>query len=97
MLPALPEATWVAGWAEPSSRPLDSLPLRRAFERCLITYRAVCSQGCLHGLSSGFWFLFALAGWDVVSDSLRAVLLESPVFALRDTPVFPLVFLFFFK
>ena len=74
----------------PSSRLLDSLPLRRAFERFLITCRAVDSQGCLHGLSSGFWFLFALTGWVVVSDSLRAFLLESPLFALRDTPVIPL-------
>ena len=94
MLPALPEATWVAGWAGPSSRPLDSFPLRRAFERFLITYRAVYSEGCLHGLSSGSSFLFPLTGWVVSSGSLCAGLLESPLFALLDTPVFPLVFFF---
>ena len=92
MLSVLPDAAWAAGWAGPSSRPLDSLPLRRAFERLLITCRAVYSQGCLHGLSSGSWFLFPLAGWVVYSDSLCAGLLESPLFALRDAPVIPLVF-----
>ena len=81
----------------PSSRPLDSFPLRRAFERFLITYRAVYSEGCLHGLSSGSWFLFPLTGWVVSSDSLCAGLLESPLFALLDAPVIPLVFFFFFK
>ena len=52
----------------PSSRPLGSLPLRRAFERFLITYRAAYSQDSLHGLSSGFWFLFVVTGWDVLGE-----------------------------
>ena len=40
-------------------------------------------------------FLFPLTGWVVYSDSLCAGLLGSPLFALLDTPVIPLVFVFF--
>ena len=96
MLPVLPDAAWAAGWAEPSSRPLDLLPLRRTFERFLITYRAAYSPGGLQGLSSGFWFFLVLTGRDLVSDSLLVPLHGSLLFALLDAPVIPLDFFSFF-
>ena len=91
MPPVLPVAAWAAGWAEPSSRPLDPLPLRRAFERFLITCRADYFPGGLRGLSTGFWFFLVLTGRDLASDSLRVPLHESLLFALLDAPVTPLI------